>query len=110
MEIWVGDEVDEDVAEEMARVLIAQHAEKPSSGLEVGEAVRELVTEALREDEMIAEYIEDGLIKFNTDPNRKIWEIDKSVPMGEVGILHNQGIYVLMNWFGIDPDHYFKSK
>ena len=105
MEIWVGEEIDDDVAEEMAKVLIAQHAGKPSSGPEVGVAIRELVIEALREDEMIAEYIENGLIKLNTDPTRNIWEIDKSVSMGEVGILHNQGIYIMMNRFGINPYH-----
>jgi hypothetical protein len=109
MEIWVGEEVDE-VVMAMARILMAKDDVKPPPGPGTEAAVRDLVIEALREDELIAEYIEAGLIKLNTDPTRDIWEIDKSVSMGEVGILHNQGIYVLINRFGIDPDHYFKSK
>ena len=110
MQIWVGEEMDVEVAREMTKHLMAKDAEKPPGGPETEAAVRDLVIEALREDEMIAEYIEAGLIKFNTDPAKNIWEIDKSVPMGEVGVLHNMGIYVLINRFGIDPDRYFKSK
>jgi hypothetical protein len=110
MAIWLGEEVDDDVAEKMTEVLSAQHEEEPSSTPELGEALRELVIEALREDEMIAEYIEAGLIKFNNDPKLKIWEIDRSVTPGELRVLHNQGIYVLTNRFGIDPDIYFQSK
>jgi len=110
MAIWLGEEVDDDVAEKMTEVLSAQHEEEPSSTPELGEALRELVIEALREDEMIAEYIEAGLIKFNNDPKLKIWEIDRSVTPGELRVLHNQGIYVLTNRFGIDPDLYFQSK
>ena len=109
MQIWVGEEMDDEVAREMTEHLMAEDAEKSPVGPETEAAVRDLVIEALREDEMIAEYIEAGLIKFNTDPAKNIWEIDKSVSMGEVGVLHNMGIYVLINQFGIDPDQYFKN-
>ncbi len=94
----------------MARTIMARGNERPPHGPGTESAIRDLGIEALREEEMIAEYIKDGLIKFNTDPSRKVWEIDKSVPMGEVGLLHDMGIYVLINRFGIDPDQYFKSK
>ena len=110
MQIWVGEEMDVEVAREMSKHLMTGQAEKSPVGPETEAAVRDLVIEALREDEMIAEYIEAGLIKFNTDPAKNIWEIDKSVPMGEVGVLHNMGIYVLINQLRIDPDQYFKSK
>lgn len=109
MEIWVGEEVDDEVLE-MARNLMAEDYIRPPAGLGTDAAVRDLVIEALREDEMISEYIEAGLIKLNTDPTLDIWEIDKSVSMGEVEVLHNMGIYVLINQFGIDPDSYFQSK
>jgi len=49
------------------------------------------------------------LIKFNTDPTKKIWEIDNSLTPEEIGFIHDLGIYVMINRFGIDPDKYFKT-
>ena len=109
LEIWIGEEMDDDVAEKLTKALVEEHTGKDQSRPETKAAIRDLAIEALREDEMIAEYIEKGLIKFNTDPTKKIWEIDNSLTPEEIGFIHNLGIFVMINRFGIDPDKYFKT-
>ncbi len=101
MEIWTGEEMDDEVAGEMAERLKEMSPRPLSRDPVLGGAIRDLMLETFREDELIGGYVEKGLIRLNSDPSLKVWELSDLLSLEDKKIIYDRGISIARKRFGL---------